>query len=96
MGWWVGFDEESSGHRIYSPANHTVSIQCSIKFDSGKTEIYLPLNMPLEGETNKSSKHIEEEPLQEGPVDPLGKNFEMLPEIEGHPKRTQVESAAIR
>ena len=32
IGRWVGFDEESSSHHIYSPEKRTVSIQRSVKF----------------------------------------------------------------
>src|SRR5271156_1091557 len=43
VGVWVGFDEESSGHRIYSPSKCSVSIQHSVKFDQpDETEVYLP------------------------------------------------------
>jgi hypothetical protein len=34
IGCWVGFDETSSGHRIYWPDKHSVSVERSVKFDN--------------------------------------------------------------
>src|ERR1700678_1674953 len=96
IGRWVGFDEESSGHRIYSPEKRMVSIQRSIKFDPGETDVYLPHNVPLEGEKVKGEQSIVPSSTVQSTVDPLGENFEQLPSLEGRPKRIQTESAAIR
>ena len=92
---WVGFDEESSGHCIYSPEKQTVSIQCLIKFDPDEMDVYLSHNVPLEGEKAKIEQSIVPSSLVQPPVDPLGENFEQLPSSGRHPKRIQTESAAI-
>ena len=97
IGRWVGFDEESSGHRIYSPEKRTVSVQRSIKFDPGEMDVYLPRHVPLEGE--KVKEKVEQSivpPSIDQPIDPLGENFEQLPSSEGRSKRIRTESAAIR
>ena len=93
-GKWVGYDEDSSGHRIYSPGKRTVSIQRSIKFDPGDMDIYLPHTVPLEGERKESERipETKEKPADQG-VDPLGENFKQL---EGRPKCTCIESAALK
>jgi transposase InsO family protein len=104
IGRWVGFDEESSGHRIYSPEKRSISIQRSVKFEPEGVEVYLPHNVPLEGEKEKapeqpivsSPRSPITEPEDKPVVDPLGENFEYPPESEGRPKRVRVESAAIR
>ena len=105
---WVGFDEDSSGHHVYSPDSRTVSIERSMKFDSSNVNVYLPQVISIEGERKKLSienlsKSSVDEPVIEEPVkpidtvDPLGENFERLPESEeGRPKRVRQESAAIR
>ena len=103
VGRWVGYDEDSSGHRIYSPDTRTVSIQHSIKFDSGEVNVYLPQVGSIEGERVKSSieqstRSSVQEPARvtDTDVDPLGDNFERSPDMEGRPKRVRQESAAIR
>jgi hypothetical protein len=102
VGRWVGFDEESSGHRVYSPDTRTVSIQRSIKFDSGDINLYLPRILPIAGEKEKltieqSDKSSEQEsPIKSDTVDPLGEGFEQLPEVAGRPKRVRQESATVR
>lgn len=94
-GRWVGYDEESSGHRIYSPEKRTVSIQRSVKFKTDDINIYLPRIVPLEGEKEKvdcfSETRTDEAPS--GGVDPLGDSFE---QSEGRPKRIRTESAIIK
>jgi hypothetical protein len=57
VGRWVGFNEESNGHRIYSPEKQTVSIQCSVKFNPGEIDVYLPCNVPLEREKANVNRH---------------------------------------
>ena len=78
VGQWVGFDEDSSGHRIYFPDKQTVSIKCSVKFNTTDMKVYLPQVVSTEGEQEKS---LEKQPVQElidptDIVDPLGDNFE--------------------
>ena len=103
VGRWVGYDEDSSGHQIYSPDTQTVSIQRSVKFDSGEVNVYLPQVGSIEGEQVKSSieqstRSSVQEPARvtDTDVDPLGDNFERSPDMEGRPKRVRQESAAIR
>ena len=79
-GQWVGFDLDSSGHRIYSPEKHTVSIQRSIKFNMNDNNVYLPHTNTLVGERKKveclgTSK--------ERPVEALKKSVEIGEET-GH------------
>ena len=98
-GKWVGFDEESSGHRVYHPQKQNISIERSVKFDPTETEIYLPHNAPLEGENDHTIKKIDEQAIvddQQGHPDPLGENFEQIPQMEGRPKCVRMESAAIQ
>ena len=87
---WVGFDEESSGHHIYS-----LSIQCSIKFDPGEMDVYLPHNVLLEGEKAKVKQSVVPLSAVQQPVDPLSTNFKQLPSSEGCSKHILTESAAI-
>src|ERR1700678_1192528 len=53
IGRWVGFDEESSGHRIYAPEARSISIQRSVKFESGDADFYVPRIVQLEGDKEK-------------------------------------------
>ena len=84
---WVGFDEDSSGHRVYSPETRTVSIERSVKFDSGDVNVYLPQVGSIEGGRKKlaneqGSKSLIQEPdkaTDEG-VDPLGEGVDPLGE----------------
>ena len=80
----------------------TVSIERSVKFDSGNVNVYLPQVCSIEGEWEKltieqpASKLPVQEPTKSTDVvDPLGSNFEHLPEIESHLKHVRQESAAI-
>jgi hypothetical protein len=99
-GKWVGYDEESSGHRIYSPEKRTVSVQRSVKFntDSDDVDIFLPRTVPLEGE-KREVERLEATPEQEvqqpqdSDFDLLGESFERS---EGRPKRVRKESAVIK
>ena len=83
MGHWVGFDEDSSGHRIYFPEKRIVAIECSVKFNPADVKIYLPQVVSTEGEQEKPA------------VEQLN-NFEQQPDIEKCPKRFRQESAAIK
>src|SRR5271168_1793825 len=98
IGCWVGFDEESSGHRIYAPETRTISIQRSVKFESGDADFYVPRIVQLEGEKEKltveqPSKSSEQSHNDTG--DPLGESFERLPDVEGRLKCVRQESVAI-
>ena len=92
---------------MYSPDSRTVSIERSVKFDSGNITVYLPQVIPIEGERKLSIENLSKspvvKPVVEEPVkpintvDPLGENFERLPEPEeGRPKRVRQESVAIQ
>ena len=59
-------------------------------------DVYLPHNVPLEGEKAKVEQSVVPLSAVQQPVDPLGKNFEQLPSSERCSKRIQTESAAIR
>src|SRR6202522_565611 len=99
VGRWVGFDEESSGHRIYAPEAQTISIQRSVKFESSDVDFYVPRIIQLEGEKEKLTVEQPSKSLEQSHkdiVDPLGESFERLPDVEGHLKRVRQESAAIR
>ena len=103
-GRWVGFDPDSSGHHIYLPEKRTVSTQRSIKFSMADDDVYLPCTSMLVGERKKVERlgTLEERPAEAlkkpveigGKTDPLGENFEKVPE--GHPKRTRAESAVLK
>jgi hypothetical protein len=75
-----------------------VSIQRSIKFDSSETDVYLPCNVPLEGEKVKVEQSIiplsTVQPLVDPlpPVDPLGENFKQLPSLEGCSKHIRLRA----
>ena len=58
-------------------------------------DVYLPLNVPLEGEKAKVKQSVVPLSAVQQPVDPLGENFEQLPSSEERSKRIQTESAAI-
>ena len=89
-GRWVGYDEDSSSHRIYSPDKRTVSVQQSVKFNKDDINVYLPHTTTLEGE-RKKVEWVLEEISKDGfkddskEIDPLGENFEQL--IQSRPKR---------
>ena len=100
-GKWVGYDEDSSGHRIYFPEKRTVLIQRSVKFAKDDETVYLPHTATLEGENKKverletsGEKSVEMEGDVEKEVDPLGGGFE-LP-VEGRSKCVRTESATIK
>src|SRR6202522_2451734 len=72
---WVGFDEDSSGHRVYSPDSRTVSIERSVKIGSNNIDVYLPQVVSIEGEPEKLpieklSKPLVEEPVVDEPIKP--------------------------
>src|SRR5882762_222356 len=48
IGRWVGFDEESNGHRIYWPGKRSVSVERSVKFDPD-ADVFLPNSALLGG-----------------------------------------------
>ena len=92
---------------MYSPDLHTVSIERSVKFDSGNINVYLRQVIPIEGEWKLSIENLSKspvvKPVVEEPVkpidtvDPLGEDFERLPEPEeGCPKCVCQESVAIQ
>ncbi|KAI0075254.1 hypothetical protein K474DRAFT_1600071, partial [Panus rudis PR-1116 ss-1] len=60
IGHWVGFDEESRGHRIYWPERRIVSIERSVRFNidepSTATEV------PLEGERETAIERLTSAP----------------------------------
>jgi hypothetical protein len=112
IGNWVGFDETSSGHRIYWPEKHSVSVERSVKFDND-AEILVPNSVPLEGKVTSIFQSESEpstipdfpqtpvtsptNPLDDNPtVDHLGNDFEHPPADHGRPKRVRQESAALR
>ena len=102
----------SSGHRIYWPEKHSVSIKRSVKFDND-AEILVSNSVPLKGKVT-SIFQLESElstipdfpqtpvtsltnPLDDNPtVDHLGNNFEHLPADHGRPKQVHQESAALQ
>src|SRR6202522_2899787 len=99
IGQWVGFDEESSGYRIYAPEAQAISIQRSVKCESGDADFYVPRIVQLEGDKEKlpveqPSKSSEQSHKDIG--DLVGESFERLPDVEGRPKRVRQESVAIR
>ena len=49
IGQWVGFNKDSSGHRIYFPDKWTISIRCSVKFDTADMKVYIPQVVSTEG-----------------------------------------------
>ena len=66
-----------------------ISIQHSVKFDSGNTNVYLPQIGAIEEEWEKSSIEQSSKSLDQETksiVNPLGDNFECLPDVEGCPK----------
>jgi len=104
----VGFDETSSGHRIYWPEKRSVSVERSVNFDND-TEILVPNSVPLEGSVvtplSQPSSPLEQPTVapitpaifSDNPtVDHLGKDFEHPASDQGRPKRVRQESAAVR
>jgi hypothetical protein len=83
---WTGLDFQAL----------TVSIECSVKFDTNDTKVYLPQVVSTEEEQQKLavkqlSKSSEQKLIQESiksidVVNPLRDNFEKQPDIEGCPK----------
>jgi len=49
-GHWMGFDDNSKGHRIFWPEKHTISVECSIIFSDQSAPA--SDGIPLEGEWN--------------------------------------------
>jgi len=104
----VGFDEASSGHRIYWPTKHSVSVGRSVKFDND-AEILVLNSVPLMGSglTPLSSLELKQPTAKSAPitlatfsdnptVNHLGNNFEQPPSDQGHPKQVHQESTAVR
>ena len=56
IGRWIGYNEISSGHRIYWPNKHLVTIECSIKFVNDDV-IFLsnPIAELIQGENHLSN-----------------------------------------
>ncbi len=54
VGHWLGFDGDSSGHRIYWPDNRSIAVERSVKFDNS-VEVQLPHTVLNEGEKGKES-----------------------------------------
>ena len=71
LGWWVGFDEDSSGHWIYFPDKQNVSIKCSVKFDAADVKVYLPQVVSTEGEQKKSTIEQPSKPSEQRLVQEL-------------------------
>jgi hypothetical protein len=49
IGRWLGYDTESSGHRIYWPDRHSIGVERSVKFDEF-ADLYMPGEGQNEGE----------------------------------------------
>ncbi|KAF8575077.1 hypothetical protein K439DRAFT_1370798 [Ramaria rubella] len=52
-GRWVGYSDESKGHRIYWPGKHCVTVEHNMTFDS--SVITVPVDVQVEGENRTSS-----------------------------------------
>jgi hypothetical protein len=57
IGRWVGFDEVSSGHRVYFEGKHRIAVERSVKFDSDDMTIPIPVELQFEGEQDEGNQH---------------------------------------
>jgi hypothetical protein len=49
-GYWVGFDSESKGSRVYWPTTKRVSVERNTQFDDSFVDVPMPVSNSLEGE----------------------------------------------
>jgi len=40
-GWWIGFDQESKGHRIYWPEKRSVTVERSVTFIPEEVDVHV-------------------------------------------------------
>ena len=106
IGRWVGFDEESNGHRIYWPEKRSITVERSVKFnveDVLAEEEQLEgeideVEVPMGSEQSPSCSHaptIEEVPDEDNPT-PAPHVPEPTTEPEGRPQRVRKESNYVR
>jgi hypothetical protein len=78
-GRWVGFDEESRGHRIYWPTRRSVTVERSITFIPEEVDIQIG-NAPVEGEMKNIDELVEEADKSDQPIpNRLNLKAEMTP-----------------
>jgi transposase InsO family protein len=81
VGRWVGFDEESHGHRIYWPDRHSVTAERSVKFDIDN--VVLTHDIPLQ----TTEVHRPRAPTQSPPPKETGPtNGDEATTVENHPE----------
>jgi len=74
-GWWVGFDDESKGHRIYWEGKWSVTVERSVRFVPN--EVSGGWDMPLEGELEDFEEREPPEasdnptPVENHPISPI-------------------------
>ena len=68
-GRWVGFDEESRGHRIYWEAKRSVTIERSVTFVPAEVDVRIG-NAPVEGEMEDFNEILEEVNEGNQPIPP--------------------------
>ncbi|KAJ7738718.1 hypothetical protein B0H16DRAFT_89316 [Mycena metata] len=59
-GHWVGFDEVSSGHRIYIQGKHTIAVERSVKLDRDDVLVPIPGDLLFEGEQEEDNQPLPE------------------------------------
>jgi hypothetical protein len=55
-GRWVGFDEVSSGHRIYIEGKRTIAVERSVKLDRDDVLVPIPDDLLFEGEQEDNNQ----------------------------------------
>jgi len=61
VGRWLGFNHESSGHQIYWPDRHLITVKQSVQFDDFE-DIMLPGGQGNEGEKDKIISSLTKDP----------------------------------
>ncbi|KIJ06093.1 hypothetical protein PAXINDRAFT_92516 [Paxillus involutus ATCC 200175] len=83
-GYWVGFDAESGGHRVYLADRRTVAVEQNVSFEKREGVVLGPADLQIEGERNRSENHLRvKDDAPEGQLDvpkPLDKPEQPLPQ----------------
>ncbi|KAJ7110304.1 hypothetical protein C8R43DRAFT_962242 [Mycena crocata] len=64
VGHWVGFDDASSGHRIYFEGRRTIAVERSVKLDRDDVLVPIPDDLLFEGENEDDNQPSSEDSNQ--------------------------------
>ncbi|PPQ72971.1 hypothetical protein CVT26_014516, partial [Gymnopilus dilepis] len=97
-GHWVGFDEESRGHRVYWAEKRSVTVERSVRFVPEEVEVPVD-DVPLEGERKdvdeQSVSSDDHQPTAEDAPEPEAPPVDIEPS-QGRGKRVRKPSAYVK